>query len=507
MAKSDPDPKAGSSAKGGRGSWSGTRRRLERGRTALIVAAQAVLIVVVFFQVNYLSCRRHTSWDLSQNRRFSVSETTRQVLEGLAGEVRLVMAFLGSSELLDEVKGLVGEYDRAGGDRVVAEYLDLSRSRERIGELRDRHGIEFTGDQLVILGEGGRLRTIPAEDLVRRDPSTGVVIEFKGEEIVTGAILEVTEQRQRKIYLLTGDRRAEELVKIAEQLQPLANAQNARLEGLVLEGREAIPEDADVLLFPGHSEDLTDRELALVRDFWESRRGGLVIFLDPAAETPKLNSLLREVGVAPRPDRVLSVVSIPGVAARKIYDVPVSLMPGPGPNRDRAALSLTLPGQTQSIEVLENDDLLLSENIRPLPLMIAASGFWGETDYRDEDVSYNPALDRGQPEPVYTAAAVEKGVPGDATRQQGSSRLVVVGNANLISPAGQTSQVAADFTMASLNWVMNREALVGISPRRPTVFTLSVPADQVALLQTLVILFLPGLALITGAFVWWRRRA
>jgi ABC-type uncharacterized transport system involved in gliding motility auxiliary subunit len=98
-------------------------------------------------------------------------------------------------------------------------------------------------------------------------------------------------------------------------------------------------------------------------------------------------------------------------------------------------------------------------------------------------------------------------VPGDATRQQGSSRLVVVGNANLISPAGQTSQVAADFTMASLNWVMNREALVGISPRRPTVFTLSVPADQVALLQTLVILILPGLALITGAFVWWRRRA
>jgi len=507
MAKSDPDSKAGPSAKGGRGSWSGARRRLERGRTAVVVAAQVALIFVVFFQVNYLSCRRHTSWDLSQNRRFSVSETTRQVLEGLGGEVRLVMAFLGSSELLDEVKGLVGEYDRAGGDRVVAEYLDLSRSRERIGELRDRHGIEFTGDQLVILGEGGRLRTIPAEDLVRRDPSTGVVIEFKGEETVTGAILEVTEQRQRKIYLLTGDRRAEDLVKIAEQLQPLANAQNARLEGLVLEGREAIPEDADVLFFPGHSEDLTDRELALVREFWESRRGGLVIFLDPAAETPKLNSLLREVGVAPRADRVLSVVSIPGVAARKSYDVPVSLMPGPGPNRDRAALSMTLPGPTQSIEVLENDDLLLSENIHPLPLMIAASGFWGETDFQEEDVSYNPALDQGQPEPVYTAAAVEKGVPGDAARQQGASRLVVVGNANLISPAGQTSQVAADFTMASLNWVMNREALVGISPRRPTVFTLGVPADQVALLQTLVILVLPGLALIAGALVWWRRRA
>jgi len=487
--------------------WSGARHALERGRTALLVLVQAILIFIVFSQVNYLSCRRHTAWDLTQNRRFSVSETTGQVLAGLGSEVRIVMAFLDSSELNAEVKGLVSEYDRLGGDAVVAEYLDLSRSRARIGELRDRHGIEFTGDQIVIIGENDRVRTITAEELVNRDASSGVVLDFKGEEILTAALLEVTEQRQRKIYLLTGDRRAEDLVRIAEQLQPLANAQNARLEGLVLEGREAIPEDADVLFFPGNSEDLTERELILVREYWDSRRGGLVIFLDPSAATPNLNSLLRQHGVAPRPDRVLSVVSIPGVAARKTYDVPVSLMPGPGPNRDRAALSLTLPGQTQSIEVLAEDDLLLSENIRPLPLMIASSGFWGEAEFQEEEVSYNPALDQGQPDPVFTGAAVEKGVQGDPGLLQGSSRLVVVGNANLISPTGQTSQVAADFTMASINWVMNREALVGISPRRPTVFTLGVQPAKVALLQTFLIIVLPGAALIAGGWVWLRRRA
>jgi hypothetical protein len=507
MAKSDKTTSSSRSRRAGVASWSGARRALERGRTVLIVLVQVILAVVVFFQLNYLSCRRHTAWDLTQNGRFTVSETTRQVLGELGAEVRLVMAFTGNAELYSEAKGLVGEYDRLGGDQVVAEYLDLSRSRSRIAELRDRYGIEFTGDQIVIIGENDRVRTIPAEDLVNRDASSGVVLDFKGEEVMTAALLEVTEQRQRKIYLLTGDRRAEDLVKIAEQIQPLANAQNARLEGLVLEGREAIPEDADVLFFAGNTEDLTERELGLVRDFWESRRGGLVIFLDPSAATPKLNSLLREHGVAPRADRVLSVVSIPGVTARKSFDVPVSLMPGPGPNRDRAALSLTLPGQTQSIEVMEGDDLLLSENIRPIPLMIAASGFWGETEYQTEEVSFNPSLDHGQPDPVYAAAAVEKGVPGDPALAQGSSRLVVVGNANLISPIGQTSQVAADFTMASLNWVMNREALVGISPRRPTVFTLSVAPDRVALLQTLLILVLPGLALIAGGLVWLRRRA
>lgn len=482
-------------------------RSRRRYRTAALVALQALLIAIVFFQVNYLSCRRHSTWDLTQNRRFTVSDTTKNYLASLGGEVRLVMAFLGTSDLHSEVKGLVAEYDRIGGDAVAAEYLDLSRSRSRLAELKDRYQLQFSGDQIVVFGESGRIKTVNAEELVNRDANSGRVIEFKGEEVLTAAILEVTEQRQRKIYLITGDRRADELVPIAEQLQPLATAQNARLEGLVLEGREFIPEDADALFFPGNSEDLTEREMGLVREYWESRRGGLVIYLDPTAETPVLNSLLREHGIAPRPDRVLSVISIPGVAARKTYDVPVSLMPGPGPTRDLPALSTRLLGQTQSIEVLYEDDLLLSENIRPLPLMIAATGFWGEIDFQAEEISYNPDVDHGQPAPVFTAASVEKGVQGDPGLSQGSSRLVVAGNGDLISPDGSSAKVAVDFTMASLNWVMNREELMGISPRRPTFFTLSISPDKIAFLQTLLIMVLPGAALILGGFVWMRRRA
>ena len=176
MAKSAPVSKSPVKARSG---WFGAKRRLERGRTALLVAVQVVLILLVFFQLNYLSCRRHTAWDLTRNGRFSVSETTQQVVGDLATEVRVVMAFLGSSDLHSEVKGLIAEYDRLGGDRLVAEYLDLSRSRERLGELRDRHGIEFTGDQVVVIGENGRVRTLPAEDFVNRDPSSGAVLTFK----------------------------------------------------------------------------------------------------------------------------------------------------------------------------------------------------------------------------------------------------------------------------------------------------------------------------------------
>ena len=482
-------------------------RRIERFRTGALVVVQVILIFVVFLQLNYLSCRRHSTWDLTQNRRFTVSDTSRQFLEGLGSEVNIVMAFLGTSELYSEVKGLVAEYDRLGGDAVSAEYLDLSRSRTRLAELKDRHQLQFAGDQVVIFGESGRIKTITVEEMVNRDANTGRVVEFAGEEALTAALLEVTEQRQRKIYLITGDRRADEIVPIAAQLEPLANVQNARIEGLSLEGREIIPDDADALFFPGNSEDISDRELGMVRDFWNGGKGGIVAFLDPNADTPNLNTLLRECGLAPQGDRVLSVVSIPGVAARRTYEVPVTLLPGPGPTRDFPALSFRMGGQTQSIEVLYDDDLLLSENIRPRPLMVASAGYWGETDFQSEEISFNPDLDHGTPNPVFISGSVEKGVPGDANLSKGSSRLVVVGNANLISPDGNTVKVAADFTMASINWVMNLESLMGITPRNPTSFTLNVSPDKIALLQSTLVLLLPGIALILGGFVWMRRRA
>lgn len=482
-------------------------RKMERRKTALLVAVQVVLIVIVFFQVNYLSCRRHSTWDLTQNQRFTLSDTTKNYLESIGGEVRIVTAFLGTSELYPEVKGLVSEYDRIGGDRIVAEYLDLSRSRARIAELKDKYQLRFSGDQVVILGGSDRVKVIPAEELVSRDSNSGRVVQFRGEEVLTASLLAVTEQQQRKIYLVTGGRPADELVPIAAQIQPLAAAQNARLESIVLEGLQSIPDDADALFFPGHAKDISERELEMVKEFWEVRQGGLLIFLDPGAKTPNLDLLLRENGAAPNPDRVLTVVNIPGVASQPSYEVPVGLMPGGGPTRDLPALSTRLPGRTKSLDVLFEDDLLLSENIRPRPLMVASQGYWGEREFQNEEISYNPDIDNGPPDLVYTAASVEKGAPGDPDLEKGSSRLVVVGNASLISPDGNTSKVAADFTMASLNWIMNREELMGISPRRPTAFTLNISPADFGVLQSLAIFVLPGLALIVGGYVWLRRRA
>ena len=481
--------------------------RAKRWFTLGHLALRIALMVIVFLQVNYLSCRRYDTIDLSRNKKFTLSDRTSGFLRSLGADVKIVTAFLGSSDILPDVKSLISEYDRVGGDRVSTENLDLSRSRNRISELKDRHKINFNRDQVLILSKSGRIKMINAEELVNRDPVNGRIIEFLGEEKLTSALLEVTEQQQKKIYISMGGRKGDELVPIARQFAELANAQNARLESLDLNGRQSIPADADALILPGNTSDLGKRELEMVREFWEIEQGGLFILLDPAAKTENLNSLLRDNGVFPKNDRVLTSGSISGVRYQKVYDTPVTIMPGFGPTRDLPILSLTLLDRTQSLEVMFEDDFYIARNIRPQPLLLANPNFWGETHFDAEEVSFNPDFDNGRPDPVFTGAAIEKGAPGDPSFEKGVSRLVVVSNPNLISPDGNTQKTAADFCMASLNWVMSRENLLGISPKKPTSYNLYLRSSTFGLLQTLLVWVFPAVMLFAGALVWYRRRA
>ena len=510
--KPDPDPQQSPDAQASKGKGKASpkaARKIGRFRIAGNVVAQLLLAVVIFFQLNYVSCQRYDRWDLTQNRKFTLSDTSVNFLGRLDSDVHLVMAFLRSSELFDDVKGLLSEYERNGGGRVTAEVLDLGRDRQRLAQLRDEHGIEFTGDSLVIFS-GERKKIIGAEELVTRENRERRIIEFKGEEALTSALLEVTEQQQKKLYLVFGKRQGEELMAIAEQLSRLASVQNARLESLALEGIPEIPEDADAVILAGNTQPLTEREMKVLSDFWydqdqDQAQGALIVLLDPSNDDEFLNTFLRTHGVGPRDDRVLSVTSIPGLADRKITDVTVAMLEGPGVAPQLSRMTTQLGGQTQSLAVELESDLLKMDNIHPRPLMITAQNFWGETEFRREDVSFSKEQDH--PWPIYTAASVVRGSMDDVTLNRETSRMVVVSNPDLIDPQGNTTKVNADFLMSAINWSLDREQLTGISPRKPSIYVLAVDPAKFSLLQSLITMILPALILFLGGVVWYFRRA
>ncbi|MCF6312729.1 MAG: GldG family protein [Verrucomicrobiales bacterium] len=471
---------------------------------ALRVAFQILLVLIIYAEVNYLSFRNHQQWDLTQNHKFTLSETSINFLSTQKSKVKIIMAFMRSSDLFSDVHALLSEYERNSEGRISLQVLDLSRDRERLLDLSNQHGLTFDRNSIVLLTPN-RTKILAAEDLITRSTDRQQrVMEFRGEEVITASLLQVTEKQQKKIYLTIGNRKAEDLVKIGEQLSQIASTQNIRIESLNLASVQSIPADADAVFIAAPEVDLEARHIKMLESYWNEQHGGLLIFLNPQAQTPNLNAFIRAHGIAPQNDRVLSVAAIPGMARQKSFDVPTAFMPGSPITRHLAGINLQLRGQTQSLKIFTDNELLEVKKIRPLPLMVAGSRFWGETDYQEEVAAYSKEQDN--PPPVYTAASVEKGATDDPSMKIRSSRMVIVSNPDLIDPAGNTSKINADFTMASLNWMVDRSELIGISPRKLTTYTLAIEPNDLSLLQTLSIFILPGIAFIFAGAIRMIRR-
>ena len=62
------------------------------------------------------------------------------------------------------------------------------------------------------------------------------------------------------------------------------------------------------IMIIGPQYDFSDREMQLLRDFWD-KSGRILLLFDPAAKTPELNAFPRiELGVKVNDDRLMAMV-------------------------------------------------------------------------------------------------------------------------------------------------------------------------------------------------------
>ena len=283
--------------------------------------------------------------------------------------------------------------------------------------------------------------------------------------------------------------------------ESFASRQNAAIEPLRLENLDALPEDADGVILANAIYDLTDREVDMLREYWERRRGGILLLLNPEAATPRLDSFLAENGILPRQDRVLYAEST-GAGPRKQFLVQSAFVPGSRITEAFWGLNTTFGGQTRSLKVREGDEELRRRTIEVRPLLEAASRFWGETSYLEKLPSLGPG---DHAPPIYVAASAELGALADERLRIDSSRMVVVGNATVADP---DMQIASnyDFIGASLNWLLDREELIGIAPKIKERHHIDLSPKQHQRIFWICAITLPAAVAAFGLFVWAMRR-
>jgi ABC-type uncharacterized transport system involved in gliding motility auxiliary subunit len=86
------------------------------------------------------------------------------------------------------------------------------------------------------------------------------------------------------------------------------------------------------------------------------------------------------------------------------------------------------------------------------------------------------------------------------------ARLVVIGDSDFASDQWARMARNGDLFYNTINWLAQDENLISIRPRSPQNRRVDLTEAQQRSLQWFTVLLLPGLVILTGVYIWWKRR-
>ncbi len=498
--------------------------KIQRFQIGVNVILQTAVLFAIVVMLNYMSFRHFKRWDYSRSQKFELTSQTRNLLKNLKKPVKAVIFFSSAAEIAPDVNGLLREYEFASDKKFRTEIVDPYRNFTRAQELQTKYKFG-ANENILILDIEGKSKFVNAADMAEFEMPDQLSMmagqtqprlkAFKGEQAITSALLELVENKPNKVYFLAGHGEpaltAEEMKVFNESVK----RQNIQVAPLNLLNVDAIPEDARSLVICGPKYDFSELEMKLLNDFWE-KNGRVLLLLNPFAQTPRINGWLSLQGVLAREDRVIRTGTFlrmddagkPQLATGTISDPTFIVLDSKTKiTKDLVGVSKKLLGATQSLIADTNP---APNKPKMIPLIQSGEGFWGETDLGggdDKQVFFDPKKDHMGP--LTLGAAVEKGGVEDQRVKMDSSRLIVFGNAELLGNNAyrQTEGISADLTVNSLNWLLDREDLIGIAPKEKKTVTLSLNEQQLRDIALGVMVIIPGLVAIFGMFSWLQRRA
>ena len=490
-----------------------TRGRMKIGRVRIgfNVLVQVVLILFLMAMVNSFAFKHYARWDFSRDQKYALSDKTKRFLDTLKNKMRITVFFSPNTPITADVQNLLTEYQYAGKGKIDVEHIDPERNLSRAKELFDKYKV-VTDESLLVLDYDGRNKTVKASEMADVDQSGMAfgegprVTAFKGEQAITSAMIDLVEGKKKTLGYVTGHKEAplSEGTSPVSVLKTFIENENIKFQELNLLDLDAIPAEVKAVMIIGPQYDFSDREMKLLRDFWD-KQGRILLLLDPAAKTPKLRGFVNELGVKMNDDRLMVFLRTGIQELALTRDVQARFM-GDSPITKRLADVRTLfLGGTSSLTL--EPDRLRAANIRVEPLIQAEKGYFAEKDYNTDDQVKLQADAKQSNVPLTIAAAVGKGGSADQRVQVNSARLIVVSNASFVQDNAITQdQQGLDFISGSVNWLLSREQLIGIAPKVSKPLTFSLNEEALRRLRWIILVFIPLVPAVIGTMVWWQRR-
>ncbi len=488
------------------------------------VVVQVFIVMFIVALINFISFRRFVRWDFTRDQKFALSTQTKNLLGTLQKPVKAIVYFAGggaAGQIAPDVMTLLKEYEYASHRKLSAEIVDPYRNLSRAKELAEKY--RFAGEEnIVILDYDGKSKFVNAQDMVEMDqmnpmmPVAPQVRGFKGEAALTAAILELVEGKPQKLYLTTGHgepdvalggrpEKPDDVTVLGEYFK----RSNIKFDKIKLLDVERVPEDATALVVFGPRQDLSEREIELLDNYWRNK--GRILVMLSGTKTPRLNAWLTNAGVKPGEGRLLRTVTVMNMVngqrdTRVMASVEGLFDPSGGMvTKELAGENAFFFGASVPLEL--DRTKTTTDQIQITELATVGKEFWAELDG-----TVGPAIPSRDPArekegPFTVAVALEKGAMQGV--KVDTARMIVVGNAGFLTDGGLSQfDMGLEFGLNSVNWLLNREqgAGVGIPPKEKKLVALTLDEDKLRKLAYAVVLGLPGIVAAFGFLSWSQRR-
>lgn len=441
-------------------------RRSSRLGANTIVLAVAVLAILC--AVNVLAFRHDKRFDLTSGKLYSLSPQSEKIARELPRDVQFLYFSNQADAQLDE---LFGEY-RVYSHRISFRRVDPVAHPD----VAKQDNVRSMGE--LVAASGGRT----------------LHLQGTGEEDITNALIQLSQNTVKTVCFVTGH--GEESIDSTgadgySSVKDELTKESYKVQDVNLVTAGKVPAACTVVVDAGPRQALFPQETAMLENYLAD--GGKVFLLvDPETATG-LGTLFDAWNVKVGDNIVIDASGVgrlfgTGPAVPLVHDY------GDSPITEGFRGSMTFFPLARTVNIADSSKTTPTE----VELLKTSGASFAVPKITGTTVSYDPKTDMKGP--------LTLGIT--AQRQEGDklARLAVFGNSAFATNRWVGLQRNGDLFYNTVSWLSQDQNLISIRPKSPTSRRVTMTTAQQRMLLWLSLAVLPGLVVLGGILIWWRRR-
>jgi ABC-type uncharacterized transport system involved in gliding motility auxiliary subunit len=442
-------------------------------------ATTYILIVMIAVVVaNVLADRFNRSYDATSNKRYSLSDQTAKIVKGLKQSATIT--YFDQSTRFHDGRDLLDQYANLSPN-VRVQYVDPDKNPQTAREA----GIRSFGTAVVQIG-------------TKKEEAKSMT-----EEGITGAFIRDLKSNTRTVCFVSGS--GEHQIDDSDRgglsrFKEVLAKENYQSKTINLLRQAEVPSDCTTLVIAGPTRNYEQPEVDAIKKYVEN--GGRALLMLDAP----LRSGRSEIADN---DALASVLKSWGVTLDKnlILDLnPIGQLVGLGPqvalvtSYESQPIVSEMKGTATGFPLSRSLDIKSTDKTSLQKLFDSSSTSLATNNLKSESVNVNDPKNQKGPLTIAAAGTYNTG------KENSQGRFVVVGSSSWVDNGFINFNGNSDLALNTVHWLSSDEDLISIRPKEREDRRITMTRAQLSWVRATSQFLLPGIVIVTGIGVWWKRR-